>query len=82
MAYEVSSKEGCDVFLLIKKGSKLFHPSTTESNLNFLKIYQLINQDLSSRTHSTPNLHFTTFGDRFSLALKSFKDSLSCKTNR
>lgn len=64
-----------------KKGSKLFHPSAVESNLNFLKIYQLINRDLSSRTHSTPNLHFTTFGDKFSLALKSFKDSLSCKTN-
>lgn len=76
-AHEVSSKEACNVFLLIKKGSKLLQPSATESNLNFLKIYQLINQDLSSRIHSMPNLHFTTFGDKFSFALKSFKDSLS-----
>lgn len=41
----VQKKLACDVFLPIKSGGGANHPSTVESNMNFLKTHQLIKQD-------------------------------------
>lgn len=41
----VQKKLACDVFLPIKRAGGANHPSTVESNMNFLKTHQLIKQD-------------------------------------